>query len=208
MGRWAVLSFLLRVPWARLPRPAPLFPRSRFGQSPGGGDAGVPQRARRSGPAVSPFPVPAPSSTPAPALPPPLPRLRGGSAWRARSAQPGPRPDPGGAPRGSGERGGHGPQQAGGGWRVPASRRAPAFGRLGAPTRCAAAAGGRRAQLGAFPAAGGCARVRAAVTVHALGGRLRQPAAGEEEEGAWVRMEAADAAVAGAQAGTAAATDC
>lgn len=42
MGRWAVLAFLLRVPWARLPRPAPLFPRSRFGQSPGGGDAGVP----------------------------------------------------------------------------------------------------------------------------------------------------------------------
>lgn len=156
------------------------------------------------------IPLPSPGALLHPCAGPstPSPRLRGGSSWRARSAQPGPRPDPGGAPRGSGERGGHGPQQAGGGWRVPASRRAPAFGRLGAPTRCAAAAGGRRAQLGAFRAAGGCARVRAAVTVHALGGRLRQPAAGEEEEGAWVRMEAADAAVAGAQAGTAAATDC
>lgn len=66
---------------------------------------------------------------------------------------------------------------------------------------------GRRTQLGAFRAASGCARVRAAVTVHALGGRLRQPAAGEEE-GAWVRMETVDADVAGARAGTATATDC
>lgn len=91
--------------------------------------------------------------------------------------------------------------------RPPTSGPARAFRRLGAPARCAAAARGRRTQLGAFRAASGCARVRAAVTVHALGGRLRQPAA-REEEGAWVRMETVDADVAGARAGTATATDC
>ena len=51
------------VPWARLPLPAPLFPRSRLGQSPGGGDGSIP---RAPHPALA---VPAPPPPPRPLLP-------------------------------------------------------------------------------------------------------------------------------------------
>lgn len=153
-GWWAVLSFLPRLPWARLPRPAPLFPRSRFGQSPGGGDTGVPIAGAALRARGNPLPSPAPSSTPVLALPPPSPAA---SWWQSR--------DPGQTRVGRREgresevrvacsrRG-----TAGG---PAASGRAPVLPRPGAPTRCAAAAGGRRAQLGAFRAAAGlcaCAR--------------------------------------------------
>lgn len=74
MGRWAAPSFLPRVPGARLPRPAPLFPRSG-----GDGDEASLPRSRRSGPRGSP-PTPAPASAAVPDLPLPLRQLRGGGA--------------------------------------------------------------------------------------------------------------------------------
>lgn len=203
-GRWAVSPFGSGSLGRACPAPRLCSRGAASGSPLVAATLASQQRARRSGPAVPSLSFPAPSSTRVPALLPALWQLSGLSAWQAGSALPGPGSDRGGSVAGGRE------SEVGAAYsrpRTPTSGPARAFRRLGAPARCAAAARGRRTQLGAFRAASGCARVRAAVTVHALGGRLRQPAAGEEE-GAWVRMETVDADVAGARAGTATATDC
>lgn len=94
VGRWAVPSFLFWVPWARLPRPAPLFPRSSLGQSPGGCDtsvstAGAALRTRGTLPLIPSALFHAGAS-----LAPPLWQLSGHSTWRAGSAPRGPGSDP------------------------------------------------------------------------------------------------------------------
>lgn len=162
-GWRAVLSFLPRLPWARLPRPAPRL--CSRGAASGGPLAAATQEsqqlARRSEPAVTPS---HPRRPPPPPCWPCHPLSRsfvvaalGEAGWQSR--------DPGQTRVGRREgresevrvacsrRG-----TAGG---PPASGRAPVFQRPGAPTRRAAAAGGRRAQLAAFRAAAGvcaCAR--------------------------------------------------
>jgi hypothetical protein len=164
VGRWASSSCSLRVPWTRLPRPAPLFRRSRLGLSSGGGDASVPTtsaalRTRcttHSGALVAPG-----------ARLPPLSgscavstaRTREGTAgwlWRGAGA-PGrrPREDPWLPPDA--------------GWGRGCA--APEIG--GAPARCASGCG--RAGGGCSFVRAGCARVRAAVTVHATGRAAREP---------------------------------